>query len=573
MLLPAAAFVVGCDDNSDDDPDLFVVSVNPGDQTTNVATGSNVVVRFSIPPDPASFSGNQIILVDQGNSQQPISITVDATYPEIITLTPVTPLATNVTYGVAIRELITDYNSKDIQPPFASRFSTGPTLASIPGFPPFTLPPGPVPPPGSPGTFTPTGQLVAGQHDHKAVRLLDGTVLICGGTRGNNSIRDAQIYNPVTGTWRYVDDVTTSNPLGKQGMNFRRQNHTATMLTNGTVLVTGGTDGSVTYDTAELYDPSTDSFAVLSGRMVWPRDRHQAVRMDNGNVLLMGGGAPGVVYNRMEVYDVTSGTFNAVQSQMTVWRDQPAAIRQPDGRVFMCGGMTPAFLFGFTIITIHSGETYSPTAGTVGTSGTVMTCGNRMSTTRWFHEVTEITAGPAAGLVIVTGGDSNNPWQITLRNAEVYDYLEYNGAGGFRPIAEQMATPRSGHTATFLSNDQVVSRDGRGILVVGGFTTNFLAPQTPLADIFDPFGGGSNVTAPYRGVDQSGTFRIVKPQGQGAPPPTTTLQQMPVPPLACGLALHTATPLLNGTVLHAGGVDSIFCVIPFTSALALIYSP
>ena len=48
MLLPAAAFVVGCDDNSDDDPDLFVVSVNPGDQTTNVATGSNVVVRFSI---------------------------------------------------------------------------------------------------------------------------------------------------------------------------------------------------------------------------------------------------------------------------------------------------------------------------------------------------------------------------------------------------------------------------------------------------------------------------------------------------------------------------------------------
>ena len=75
MLLPAAAFVVGCDDNSDDDPDLFVVSVNPGDQTTNVATGSNVVVRFSIPPDPASFSGNQIILVDQGNSQQPISIT------------------------------------------------------------------------------------------------------------------------------------------------------------------------------------------------------------------------------------------------------------------------------------------------------------------------------------------------------------------------------------------------------------------------------------------------------------------------------------------------------------------
>jgi hypothetical protein len=474
---------------------------------------------------------------------------------------------------VAVRERVTDYHSKTIQPPFSARFSTGPTLSSIPGFPPFQLPPGPIPPPGAPGTFTPTGQLVVAQTDHRAVRLLDGTVLLVGGQSTGGVTRTAQIYNPVTGTWRYVDDITPNNPLGKQGMNFRRQFHTATLLDNGTVLVTGGTDGSVTYDTAELYDPSTDSFAVLSGRMVFPRDRHQAVKMDNGNVLIMGGGAPGVIYDAMEVYDVTTGTFQNVNSRMSVWRDQPEAVRQPDGRIFMCGGQTPAFLFGFAIITINSGETFSPTTGTNGTSGSVLPCGNRMSTTRWFHKVTELAAGPAAGLLIVSGGQSNNPWAIALQNAEVYDYLDYNGTGGFRPIAEQMTQARWGHTATFISNDQVVSKDGRGILITGGYRTLAAAPQNASANIFDPFGNGQNVSAPYRGVDQSGTFRTVKPQPQGAPPSTVSLQPLPVPPLACGLARHTATILLNDTVLLAGGSDSVFCAIPFTSSLALIYSP
>jgi hypothetical protein len=40
-------------------------------------------------------------------------------------------------------------------------------------------------------------------------------------------------------------------------MNNARQYHTASVLTNGKVLVAGGSNGGTVLNSAELYDPST----------------------------------------------------------------------------------------------------------------------------------------------------------------------------------------------------------------------------------------------------------------------------------------------------------------------------
>ncbi|MCI0342167.1 MAG: Ig-like domain-containing protein [Planctomycetales bacterium] len=553
-----ALLAAGCTNDEEKSPDLYVVSVNPGDGLTNVPVGTQIVLRFSEAVDPTSYSGtsNQIILVDQTNAQVPITIrpTPAETPSEFVILTPATPLAQNVTYGVAVREFVRSTIGENITAPFASRFATGPILSTIPNWPPFLPPPGPPPPPGAPGTFVQTGSLVNARDTHEAGRLQNGNVLVTGGfLNAATPLRSAEVYNPTTGTWRLVSGRNNS------GMNYRRVYHTQTNLDNGTVLIAGGTDLSVTHDTAEIYDPYNDSFVVVTGRMTHGRQRHQAVKIDSGNVLLIGGvDNSGIIRRTMEVYDVKAGTFTATANGMTYPCDRPSAIRQPDGRILISGGETYVAITAFGVDTVNAAAVYSPQVGGTGVSGSILPTGNRMSSTRAWHSSTLITSGPAAGLIIIIGGYSTNPYLASLRSAEVYDYQAYNNLGGFAPIAQAMFTARWDHEETLLGNQL--------ILITGGFPTTNICPVSPISEIFDPFGNGNNVTAPYRGVDLSGRFTRTQ---TGTPP---TITQLPVPPLFQGLAAQGSTLLLNGTVLISAGQDC-FGPNPISVPFAFVYTP
>ena len=74
-----------------------------------------------------------------------------------------------------------------------------------------------------------------------ATLLSNGTVLVAGGNH-NGAVASAELYDPETGTWAYTGNL-----------NSARDNHTATLLPNGEVLATAGN-----YDyplgSAELYD-------------------------------------------------------------------------------------------------------------------------------------------------------------------------------------------------------------------------------------------------------------------------------------------------------------------------------
>ncbi len=73
--------------------------------------------------------------------------------------------------------------------------------------------------------------------------LTNGKVLIA--ARNNGSyMESAELYDPSTGTW-----ASTGN------MNYARYAHTASLLTNGNVIVTGGEDYNGCLNSAELYQP------------------------------------------------------------------------------------------------------------------------------------------------------------------------------------------------------------------------------------------------------------------------------------------------------------------------------
>jgi len=79
---------------------------------------------------------------------------------------------------------------------------------------------------------------------HDASVLNDGTVLLTGGSDGNNrALASAEVYDPTAGTFAITGSMLSV-----------RVWHTSTLLPSGKVLVTGGADNSSTpVATAELY--------------------------------------------------------------------------------------------------------------------------------------------------------------------------------------------------------------------------------------------------------------------------------------------------------------------------------
>jgi hypothetical protein len=76
-------------------------------------------------------------------------------------------------------------------------------------------------------------------------------------------------------------------------MTVDREEHTATLLQNGKVLLVGGATGSGgTLGTAELYNPATHTF-VATATMSTPRSGHSATLLRDGSVLITGGHGAG----------------------------------------------------------------------------------------------------------------------------------------------------------------------------------------------------------------------------------------------------------------------------------------
>jgi Kelch motif. len=181
------------------------------------------------------------------------------------------------------------------------------------------------------GKFSPTGSMFSPRAFHAAALLEDGRVLITGGTTGTwdsgAGATSAEVFNPKTGAF----SATGSMTIGRAW-------HTATLLLDGRVLLTGGTTSS-NQNAAELYDPKTGTFAA-TGSMTIGRLYHTAMLLQDGRVLVVGGGGDYANANFLasaEIWDPKTRTFTATGS-LGATRTYHTATRLTDGRVLVTGG-------------------------------------------------------------------------------------------------------------------------------------------------------------------------------------------------------------------------------------------
>ncbi|HEX7706435.1 MAG TPA: kelch repeat-containing protein, partial [Thermoanaerobaculia bacterium] len=148
-----------------------------------------------------------------------------------------------------------------------------------------------------------------------ATLLSDGRVLIVGGERGSGAVARSEVFDPQAGT--------TSRGAT---MAFPRAGHSATLLPDGRVLIAGGRSGEIALDSVEVWDPQTRSFSI-GGRLTTPRSGHAAVALTDGRVVIAGGDAAGTI----ELFDGAS--FQALDLRLSAPRRDASAAMLRDGRV------------------------------------------------------------------------------------------------------------------------------------------------------------------------------------------------------------------------------------------------
>ncbi|WP_338863119.1 Kelch repeat-containing protein [Myxococcus stipitatus] len=315
---------------------------------------------------------------------------------------------------------------------------------------------------------------------HTATKLSDGSVLVVGGEQSaGQPVAGVELYLPKENRWKLTGSLKTA-----------RADHTATLLSGDRVLVVGGRGpNGLDLSSAEIFDPVSKTWSPAGTMPSGARASHAAALLPSGEVLVAGGGM-GAMMGNSDLYSPGSGTWRSAGSLKDLRNTLTLTV--VNGKAVAIGGFNS---FG----ALATAEQYDPPPSGTGWSALP----GQMAERRNGHAATPLLSGK----VLVTGSRvGSNPAQVSAA-VELLDM-----AGPSWSTQPSLKEARFGHTATELMSGQV--------LVTGGWKDDHQTPRAS-AELYLP-GGGWTLIAP----------------------------------MSTARAFHTATRLDSGAVLIVGGVTS-----------------
>jgi N-acetylneuraminic acid mutarotase len=291
------------------------------------------------------------------------------------------------------------------------------------------------------GTWSTTGALPLAVSGASATLLGNGKVLVAGGRTGGPASTTftsaAEIYDPTSGAW----STTGAMPVAVA-------NASASLLSNGDVLVAGGTtsvSGTVeSTGLAELYSPSTGlwtatqalpSAIAVSGAA--------SALLANGDVLVAGGAtSSGSTVSEAALYNPTSGTWTSTGSMPGNGAARAAAALLANGDVLVAGGVTEPS--GGSASVTGASEIYDTAAGTWSTAAPLPT------------PVAQGTAvALSSGSVLVAGGSTT-----TAGTPTALSQLYSDSGGTWTATGGLPGSGSYGASATLLADGDVLYAGG-----------------------------------------------------------------------------------------------------------------
>jgi len=258
------------------------------------------------------------------------------------------------------------------------------------------------------------GRTCKGAEEGRATVLTDGTVLLTGG-KGDQTC--AELFNPETQEFSSLEEMKSAH-----------ERHMAILLKDGRVLVAGGIEGvvgeQISHTKAEIFDPVTSSFSI-TGDLNLDRAALSGALLPSGKVIVIGGASvsPGIFTSRCnsEYYDPDTGTFTANSESSG------------------CSESRLTWLGDELLITAESGKAhiYNPA------DDSFRRVGDMLSTWRKWHAATLLPSGE----VLITGGRNSLESKLELATTEIFDPNTESFTAG-----EDMTRARFRH-ATFLNGD------------------------------------------------------------------------------------------------------------------------
>jgi large repetitive protein len=409
---------------------------------------------------------------------------------------------------------------------------------------------------GSDGAFIAGPPMTHARSHAACVMLDDGRVLVTGGNDGNGSLNSAEIFDPSTNQWQPTGSLAVAreghqmamtswgfawvaggdsdgaitgtlelfNPNTGQfqaigTLNTARAEFAMTP-TGRSLVIAGGTDGSNTLSSIEIYDGSLGTLTV-AGSMLGARKDFAAAALLDGTIMLTGGvDANGVALTSTEVFDPVKGTSTPGPSLLSPRAFHSAYAMPHNGSVLIYGGMGNSGVLSST-------EVYTPWTGNIA-QGAALNSARRE----------EAKAGLRAGSYMIAGGrndlgflSGSEVFRFSTITTDKGDYapgtpVKISGGGwipGEQVLVTLTAFPVDQHHMEFTG---AAVADGAGNISIPGFAVD--KSHLGMKFLISAVGSQSKAQATFTdGIDPTISYSFNPPATTPGTPVTVTVTLTP----------------------------------------------
>ena len=323
----------------------------------------------------------------------------------------------------------------------------------------------------------------------KVVLLPDNSIILMGGT-GKNGIE-------LNDTWRSTDNGTTWQLMNASSGWPARHGFMANPLSNGTILLFGGYDGTTYYNDMWSSTDNGATWSKVSASAPWSPRAIECSRKDEGSLVLEGGSNAGGYLN--DTWRSTdNGTTWQPMNPSSGWPARTSHVTRvnPDGSILLFGGYDGTTYYNDLWLTTNEGANWTEVNASAS----------------WTARLDPTAASNLDGSIVAMGGFDgtnyyNDTWRLNTSGSSAQDPSHAYTLPGIYNVSLQ-AFNAFGRNVTRQAGYITVTAPAASPKPITGFSADVTSGKEPLAVSFtdlslnNPTGwawffGDENFTAPW----------------------------------------------------------------------------